>query len=216
MALEDNQDGVPDIDSTENDKNDPITPVVERGANPGFRPVPPPAKPKGFVRQALMEENGETPSSARLIAAFIFGSLTCLTFLIILVLLFRIMTIQDPMLGTALLSSLTKITLYWFLFFAATALSLYGINVWKYVAGMRMGFDNSMDQMGGMGQMGGGSRFGGGMGQGSYGGQNAYTAPAAPSLAPGSPSAARYRRTAAGGPATITKDDPLPSKTDEN
>ena len=67
MAAEDTpvQDGVPDIDSTQNDKNDPITPIVERRANPGFRPVPPPVKPKGFVRQALMEENGETPSSAR-------------------------------------------------------------------------------------------------------------------------------------------------------
>ena len=200
-----------DMDSTLNEPNDPITPVK------GFKPVPPPKSP-GFIKKALMEENGETPSSARLIAAFILGALTVLTFLIILVLLFRIMTIQDPMLGASLLSSLTKITLYWFLFFAATALSLYGINVWKYIAGMRMGFDTSLDGgMGGSGNTygspyGGPSRFGAGA-TAPYGSSTPLGAPKP--VSPATPAAARYRRTAAGGPATLTKDDPLPSKTDD-
>jgi hypothetical protein len=243
----DNQAPVDDMDSTENDKNDPITPVVKRRADPGSRSVPP--KTHGFIAKSLMEPNGETPSSARIIAAFIFGSLTVLTFLIILVLLFRIMTIQDPYLGGALLSTLTKITLYWFLFFAATALSLYGINVWKYVAGMRMGFDNSIDptmggmngpqgnrfggqQQGVMGGYGGGNYGGGNYGGGNYGGGNygspqmggqgsrspyvSPQAPPSPGPAPGTPAAVKYRRTAPSTLATITKDDPLPSKTDEN
>jgi hypothetical protein len=241
-----NQAPVDDMDSTENDKNDLITPVVRRRGDPGSRPVSP--KTHGFIARSLMEANGVTPSSARIIAAFIFGSLTILTFLIILVLLFRIMTIQDPYLGGALLSTLTKITLYWFLFFAATALSLYGINVWKYVAGMRLGFDNSIDPtMGGMNgpqgnrfgwqQPGGMGGYGGGMG--GYGGGNygspqmggqgsriPYVSPQAPSSpgpgstpgtsTPGTSAAVKYRRTAPSTLATITKDDPLPSKTDEN
>lgn len=107
-----------------------------------------------FLGGSMYEPDGHTPSSARLVAVSIFTTLNVLTIAIVagLVRMIVVLSRQIPHLAEIGKSTadlvrtvelLTKatvtISLWWFLFLAATALSLYGINVWKYVAAIRAG-----------------------------------------------------------------------------
>jgi hypothetical protein len=113
-----------------------------------------------FLGGSMYEPDGKTPSSARLIAVSIFTTLNVLTIGIVggLVRMIVVTTRQIPHLAEIGKSTadlvktvelLTKatvtISLWWFLFLAATALSLYGINVWKYVAAIRAGTNAGPD-----------------------------------------------------------------------
>lgn len=93
---------------------------------------------------ATCEPDGVTPSSARTFGAWIFTTVLFLQVLVIGVLCWRIFRLDHtianaPALATIYTSVLKTFFLWSLLFDVATALSLYGINVWKYVAQIRTG-----------------------------------------------------------------------------
>jgi hypothetical protein len=107
-----------------------------------------------FIGGSMHEPDGTTPSSARMIAVMIFTALTFLTAGIITGFVHMTVETSESIAQVAatgkstadltkvidlLTHAIVTITLWWFLFLAATALSLYGINVWKWVASIRAG-----------------------------------------------------------------------------
>lgn len=92
----------------------------------------------------LREPDNKTPSSARTLGCFLFMAVLVVQVKIVWTLCSMIVHL-DPTLpnAAALLATYTKvlyIVLMWtILFDVAAALSLYGINVWRYVAAIRCG-----------------------------------------------------------------------------
>lgn len=106
----------------------------------------PPERRKGvttkvatFLSDAHKEPDGRTPSSARIWGTMILVTVNILTILVILIVLFKLKATDNVQMASVLMTSLAKLVLWEFLFLLATALSLYGINVWKYVAQIRTG-----------------------------------------------------------------------------
>lgn len=108
----------------------------------------PNATPKrfGFIRswghhikEATFEPDGKTPSSARIYAGWLIGFVLFLQFASTAVILLKILWLRQeetnaPALVVAYTSLLRVMILWGTMFDVATALSLYGINVWKYLA----------------------------------------------------------------------------------
>lgn len=91
------------------------------------------------IRESTKEHDGKTPSSARIYAGWLIGFVIFLQFASTIVILLKILWVrQDNIMAPALITSYTallRVMLLWgTLFDVATALSLYGINVWKYIA----------------------------------------------------------------------------------
>lgn len=93
---------------------------------------------------ATSEPDNSTPSSARIYAGWIFTMILVLQLMVISVLCWKILRLDTwapnaPSLAvtyTAVLKTFFTISI---LFDMGTALSLYGINVWKYIAQIRTG-----------------------------------------------------------------------------
>ena len=124
-----------------------------------------------FLRMMASDDHG-VPSSSRAIGAAIFVVLGVCLASITAVFLWKIVQTNDQINLSTMVTAITKFG-WLYMILAATALSLYGINVWKYLAQIRaggflneqmqnmQGMYNPMNQMGGgmynpMGQMGGG------------------------------------------------------------
>ena len=93
---------------------------------------------------ATKEPDGVTPSSARIYALWLIASVLLAQFMIVTCLVWKLLTLDATnanAVGLAnVYASVLRIFMLWsMLFDVATALSLYGINVWKYVAAMRTG-----------------------------------------------------------------------------
>jgi hypothetical protein len=85
-----------------------------------------------------------TPSSARIYALWLIAFVLLAQFLIVDCLVWKLLTLDASSpnaIGLAnVYASVLRVFMLWsMLFDVATALSLYGINVWKYVAAMRTG-----------------------------------------------------------------------------
>jgi len=94
--------------------------------------------------EATKESDGVTPSSARIYALWLIASVLLAQFLIVTCLVWKLLTLDATnanAVGLAnVYTSVLRVFMLWsMLFDVATALSLYGINVWKYVAAMRTG-----------------------------------------------------------------------------
>ncbi len=93
---------------------------------------------------ATREHDNVTPSSSRVNGTLIILTILVLQLMIIGVLCWKIFTL-DPALATAsvilpiYVRTLSIFLLWALLFDVATALSLYGINVWRFVAAIRTG-----------------------------------------------------------------------------
>jgi hypothetical protein len=104
-----------------------------------------------FLRLMASDDRG-TPSSSRVIGILIFSVLAASVAAITSVLLFKIVVSNDPVIIGHVVTAITKFG-WLYMILAATALSLYGINVWKYIAQIRAGeFINPMQMMGGQAQ----------------------------------------------------------------
>jgi hypothetical protein len=93
---------------------------------------------------ATSEPDGQTPSSARIYAGWIFTMILILQLMVISVLCWKILRLETwapnaPSLGVTYTSVLKTFFTISILFDMGTALSLYGINVWKYIAQIRTG-----------------------------------------------------------------------------
>lgn len=96
------------------------------------------------IRASTMEPDGVTPSSARLYALWLIGFVLLAQFIIVDCLVWKLLTLDAtlptaPALANTYASILRAFMLWTMLFDVATALSLYGINIWKYVAAIRTG-----------------------------------------------------------------------------
>lgn len=94
--------------------------------------------------EATKEPDGVTPSSARIYALWLIAFVLLAQFLIVDCLVWKLLTLDASSpnaIGLAnVYASVLRVFMLWsMLFDVATALSLYGINVWKYVAAMRTG-----------------------------------------------------------------------------
>ena len=96
-----------------------------------------------FLRLMASDERGQ-PSSSRVIGFLVFSSLIISIVAITTVLLWKIVVTSDPASLNIVVTALSK-SMWIFLILAATALSLYGINIWRYVASIRAG--GMSDQM---------------------------------------------------------------------
>jgi hypothetical protein len=121
------------------------------------------------MRLMASDDRG-TPSSSRVIGALIFIVLGVSLAAITAVLLWKIVVTNDQINLSTVVTAITKFG-WLYMILAATALSLYGINVWKYIAQIRAGgFLNEQMQNGGMyNQMNPMNPYGG-MGMGGMGG----------------------------------------------
>lgn len=93
---------------------------------------------------ATSEPDGQTPSSARIYAGWIFAAILIFQSMIISVLCWKILRLETwapnaPSLAVTYTSVLKTFFTVSILFDMGTALSLYGINVWKYIAQIRTG-----------------------------------------------------------------------------
>ena len=103
-------------------------------------------KPPGIIRSwsnhlqgTLREPDGHTPSSARMLATAIVIVMLLLQIVITLAVLMAFIALDTshanaPALANTYAQLLRVIVLFGFLFDIATALSFYGINVWKYIS----------------------------------------------------------------------------------
>lgn len=100
----------------------------------------------GLIRhciQATNEANG-TPSSARIYAGELLITISIIQFMVVFAVMARLLTLppadtNTPALTSLYLGFLKGFLLWTLLFDAATALSLYGVNVWKYLVALRTG-----------------------------------------------------------------------------
>ena len=115
-----------------------------------------------FFKLVASDGHGN-PSSSRVIGMGIFAVLALSLAAITTVFLYRIATLDDQVNLSTITMALTKFD-WIYMILAATALSLYGINIWQYLGTLRMGgmfgqmggMYNPMNPYGQMGQMGGG------------------------------------------------------------
>jgi hypothetical protein len=127
-------------------------------------PTPKPKLFRAMVQHTLdaTKEPDGTPSSARIFAGILIIFVIFLQMAIICALLWKIMFL-DASLPTApaltsTYASIFRVFLLWsMLFDVATALSFYGINIWKYVAALRTGQipldDTPTNMLGGTGAL---------------------------------------------------------------
>lgn len=98
-----------------------------------------------FLKRMISDDNG-VPSSSRVIGIVIFTILGVSVGSITGVALWKLYFSTDPLMVRVILDALNKFA-WIYLILAATALSLYGINVWKYIAQIKTGvatpFSNS-------------------------------------------------------------------------
>ena len=92
---------------------------------------------------AATEPNG-APSSARVYAGILLVTIPGIQTMVVLAIMTRLLTLSPtatnaPALTSAYLGFLRTFLLWTLLFDASTALSLYGINVWKYLVALRTG-----------------------------------------------------------------------------
>ena len=95
------------------------------------------------MKESTKEPDG-APSSARIFALWLIGFVLFAQFLIVDCLVWKLLFLNEAganAVGLAsVYSGVLRVFMLWsMLFDVATALSLYGINVWKYVAAMRTG-----------------------------------------------------------------------------
>ena len=95
------------------------------------------------LKESTKEPDG-APSSARIFALWLIGFVLFAQFLIVDCLVWKLLFLNEAganAVGLAsVYSGVLRVFMLWsMLFDVATALSLYGINVWKYVAAMRTG-----------------------------------------------------------------------------
>jgi hypothetical protein len=110
-------------------------------------------KPKmpSFIKRAFLEDDGIRVSSSRIMGALTFGVLhLCNVVLIGAISWSLIKVIQthpiDNMALISLLGSIKYLSLL-YLILAATALALYGVNVWKYLNEIKNGVSYSADAL---------------------------------------------------------------------
>ena len=89
--------------------------------------------------EATKEPDGVTPSSARIYALWLIAFVLLAQFLIVDCLVWKLLTLDASSpnaIGLAnVYASVLRVFMLWsMLFDVATALSLYGINVWKYIS----------------------------------------------------------------------------------
>ena len=98
-----------------------------------------------FLRLAFSNDNG-VPSSARIIGLFLFSGLLAFLIAATSVLLYRILHTTDAVSLKILVDGFSKFQWH-YLYLLAGALALYGINIWKYIAQIRVGsFFNNGDE----------------------------------------------------------------------
>ena len=98
-----------------------------------------------FLRLAFSNDNG-VPSSARIIGLFLFSGLLAFLIAATSVLLYRILHTTDVVSLKILVDGFSKFQWH-YLYLLAGALALYGINIWKYIAQIRVGtFFNNGDE----------------------------------------------------------------------
>lgn len=137
-----------------------------------------PPKPKTHFLTLMASDDRGTPSSSRVIGTVIFACLSLVILAIYTVLLVRIATITDSASLGIVTNALIKFD-WVILIMSATALSLYGINVWKYIAQIRAGgFLNDQMQnllMRGNGMSGYSPFYPNGNSVGGYGGMGGFS-----------------------------------------
>lgn len=92
---------------------------------------------------AIEEPNGN-PSSARIYAGILLVTIPVIQLMVVLAVMARLATLNPslsnvPTLTSSYLGFLKSFLLWTLLFNAGTAMSLYGINVWKYISSIRTG-----------------------------------------------------------------------------
>ena len=95
------------------------------------------------LKGATNEPSGE-PSSARIYALWLIGFVLLAQFMVVDCFIWKLLTLDAKGSNAVALANtytgVLRVFMLWsMLFDVATALSLYGINVWKYVAAMRTG-----------------------------------------------------------------------------
>lgn len=148
-----------------------------------------------FLRLVVSDDN-KLPSSTRIVGIWIFMLLGFSVAGITTALVFKIFTLNDSASLKVVVDGVVKFG-WIYMILAATALSLYGIHVWKYIAQLRsgavfMGDPEDSDQMPrnpymGGGMMGGGGLFGGGGMMGGGGMRPIQGGGIRPPLVPGTP-----------------------------
>jgi hypothetical protein len=83
----------------------------------------------------LFSDDSHFPSSARVLGMVILSTLSLCVGCVTGVLVYRIANTLDPILLKLFLDGLKGLTTI-YLFMSATALSLYGIHVWKYISNL--------------------------------------------------------------------------------
>jgi hypothetical protein len=108
-------------------------------------------KPKmpEFIKKAFLEDDGKTVSSSRLMGGLTFAVLHFCNVTLVGAISWGIWSVIkihpiDNMALTSLLGSIKYLALL-YLILAATALALYGINIWKYVSAIKNGLNNDVD-----------------------------------------------------------------------
>jgi hypothetical protein len=90
-----------------------------------------------FLKRMVSDDNG-MPSSSRVIGIMIFTLLVVSVGSITGVFLWKLYWTQDANVVKILVEGINKFS-WFYMILAATALSLYGINVWKYIAQIKSG-----------------------------------------------------------------------------
>lgn len=113
-------------------------------------PVPGPLRRVvNHVIGATRELDHRTPSSARIYGGVLLATIILIQILIAVALCFRLATVDPALVNAPVLIKVyvtaLKALLWSLLFDAATALSLYGVNVWRYIAAIRCGRFMSAD-----------------------------------------------------------------------
>lgn len=110
-------------------------------------------KPKlpEFLKRSFMEEDGKTVSSSRIMGGLTFVVLHFCNVILVsaiswsIIKVIRLVPIDNAALSS-LLGSIKYLSLL-YLILAATALALYGVNIWKYVASIRNGVNSRVDDL---------------------------------------------------------------------
>lgn len=90
-----------------------------------------------FLKMMISDDSGH-PSSSRGIGLILFSCLSICVSAVTGVFLYKIVTVSDSQTVKVVTDALIRFT-WIYVIMAATALSLYGIHVWKYIAQIRTG-----------------------------------------------------------------------------
>lgn len=110
-------------------------------------------KPKlpEFIKRSFLEEDGKTVSSSRIMGGLTFVVLHFCNVVLVSAISWSIIKVMklnpiDNVALASLLGSIKYLSLL-YLILAATALALYGVNIWKYVASIRSGINSKADEV---------------------------------------------------------------------